>query len=317
MSSAIGQGQRTYPPVVVIVGPTAVGKSEFSLDLAQRLGGEVINADSMQLYRGLDIGTAKLPVSARRGIDHHLLDIWELDHLATVAEFQALARAAIEAVRSRGRMPILVGGSGLYVNAVIDDLRFPGTDARVRARWEEQLGRVGALALHEQLRAADPAAAAVIEPGNGRRIVRALEVIEITGGPFIAQLAFGREYLSATMIGIDIDRPLLDARISTRVESMWRDGLVQEVAALAANGLAAAPTASRAIGYSQVLAMLAGTTSETQAKVDQATATRRFARKQLSWFRRDRRVVWLTANDRSSDDLADEASAVIAARHSQ
>ncbi|MEI6621827.1 MAG: tRNA (adenosine(37)-N6)-dimethylallyltransferase MiaA [Actinomycetes bacterium] len=311
MSPAIEQGQRAHPPVVAIVGPTAVGKSELSLDLAQRFNGEVINADSMQLYRGMDIGTAKLPASQRRGVRHHLLDIWELDHTATVAEFQALARAAIDAVRSRNRLPILVGGSGLYVNAVVDDLRFPGTDAAVRQRWEEQLRVVGAAALHEQLAHVDPAAAAAIEPGNGRRIVRALEVIEITGQPFAAALPFGRPFLEATVIGMDIDRSLLDSRIADRVERMWDGGLLDEVVTLADRGLADAPTASRAIGYSQALAVLSGRISEGQAKVDQATATRRFARRQLSWFHRDPRVVWLTAGGGSGRSLVDEAAAVL------
>lgn len=305
-------------PLVVIVGPTAVGKSSLSLELARRLDGEVINADSMQLYRGLDIGTAKLGVAARRGIDHHLLDVWELDHLATVAQYQSLARAAIADVQARGRVPFLVGGSGLYINAVIDDLRFPGTDELVRARWEHELDRVGSPALHSQLASVDPLAAARMEPGNGRRIVRALEVIEITGQPYVAQLSFGDRFMPATVIGVTIDRSLLDARIAARVTQMWEQGLVQEVQELASRGLARAPTASRALGYAQILAMLAGAIDEPRAKETTTAATRRFARKQFSWFYRDQRVNWLESGEatHSMSRLADAAMQVLAQQRS-
>lgn len=317
VSRANEQELKAPASVVVVVGPTAAGKSSLSLELARRFDGEVINADSMQLYRGLDIGTAKLSVAARRGIDHHLLDIWDLNHLATVAQYQTLARAAIAEVQARGRVPFLVGGSGLYINAVIDDLRFPGTDELVRARWEDELDRLGSRALHAHLATVDPLAAARMEPGNGRRIVRALEVIEITGQPYVAQLPFGDRFMPATVIGVTIDRSLLDARISQRVTQMWEQGLVQEVEELASRGLAQAPTASRALGYAQILAMLQGDIDEPRAKEVTTAATRRFARKQFSWFYRDQRVNWLESGEQrhSMSRLVDAAMQVLAQQH--
>lgn len=314
VSRANEQQPKAPAPVVVIVGPTAVGKSSLSLELARRFDGEIINADSMQLYRGLDIGTAKLSLAARRGIDHQLLDVWDLNHLATVSQYQTLARAAIADVQARGRVPFLVGGSGLYINAVIDDLRFPGTDELVRARWEDELDRLGSPALHAHLASVDPLAAARMEPGNGRRIVRALEVIEITGRPYAAQLPFGDRFMPATVIGVTIDRSVLDARISQRVTRMWEQGLVREVEELSRRGLAQAPTASRALGYAQILAMLRGDIDEPRAKEATAAATRRFARKQFSWFCRDERVNWLEsgAQPGSLSRLVDVASEVSA-----
>lgn len=284
-------------PLIVIVGPTAAGKSALSLDIAQQYDGEIVNADSMQLYQGMNIGTAKLSVDERLGVPHHLLDIWPLQHQAAVAEFQQRARAAIEQIRNRGKQPILVGGSGLYVNSVIDDLRFPATDPAVRARWESELAAHGPHRLHDVLREQDPGAAGKMEPGNGRRIVRALEVIEITGAPYSAQLPLTSPHMPAVILGMDVERQMLDERIEARVESMWRQGFVDEVRELAADGLEQAPTASRALGYAQVLSLLRGEIDDETARTTTKAATRRFARKQLSWYRRDVRVNWTPPAD--------------------
>ena len=284
--------------VVAVVGPTAAGKTDLSLDLAEALGGEIVNTDSMQLYRGMDVGTAKHPVAERRGIPHHLLDRLDVTEPATVAEFQGWARAAIDDCRARGGTPVLVGGSALYVRAVLDRFEFPGTDPAVRARLEAELAERGATALHERLSALDPEAAARIIPSNGRRVVRALEVIEITGRPFSASLP-GLEYFyaDAVQIGVDIPRPVLDERIARRVERMWDAGLVAEVRRLEAAGLRQGRTANRALGYQQVLAFLAGAISEAEAKEQTIAATRRFARRQDSWFRKDPRIVWVGWDD--------------------
>lgn len=292
------------PDLIVVAGPTASGKSELALDIAEALGGpdaaEIINADSMQVYQGMDIGTAKLAVSERRGIAHHLLDVWPVTHPVTVAEYQVLARERINDIFARGRRPILVGGSGLYITATIDDLRFPGTDPQVRARLEEELQRLGALELHRRLRRRDPAAAERIEPLNGRRVVRALEVIEITGEPFSAVLP--RQpgaVLPAVQIGLDWPNDALYERIATRVDRMWAAGFVDEVRALRVD-LEVSRTAQRALGYQQVLAYLRGEMDEEQAKTDTVIATRRFARRQRSWFARDERIVWV---DGASENL--------------
>lgn len=291
---------------MAVVGPTAAGKSALSLALARELGGEVVNADSMQLYRGMDIGTAKLRPAERGGVPHHLLDIWEVTHPASVAEYQRLARRAVDDILARGRVPLLVGGSGLYVRAVLDDLEFPGTDPRLRAELEAELARVGPGPLYERLRAADPAAAAAILPSNGRRIVRALEVIALTGRPFTARLPGPRPAYRSVQVAVD--HPDLDARIEARVAQMWRQGLVAEVRALAARGLRQGRTARAALGYQQVLAYLAGELTEEQAYAETVRATRRFARRQRTWFRRDPRPVWL---DASREDLVEAALAVI------
>jgi tRNA dimethylallyltransferase len=288
--------------VVAVVGPTAVGKSALGLALAHALGGEVVNADSMQLYRGMDIGTAKLPPDRREGVAHHLIDIWDVVEPASVATYQQLARAVVDDLLHRAVVPILVGGSGLYVRAVTDDLRFPGTDPRVRARLEAELALLGAETLHRRLAARDPAAAAAITPSNGRRIVRALEVGEISGGPFVAQLPrYGADRTApgpypVTLLGLDLPIAELDARIVARVEQMWEQGFVAEVAGLVGRGLRAGRTASRALGYAQVLRMLDGTLSETAARSETARATRKFARRQRAWFRRDPRVRWLSGS---------------------
>lgn len=246
------------PRVITVVGPTAAGKSDLGVYLAQQLGGEVVNADSMQLYRGMDIGTAKLTPAERGGVPHRLLDIWDVTEAASVAEYQRLARAEIDRLLAEGRSPVLVGGSGLYVKGAVDALEFPGTNPEVRARLEEELARTGSGALHARLAAADPEAARAILVGNGRRIVRALEVIEITGKPFTANLPGDQAVYDAVQIGVDVARPELDARISARVDRMWEAGLVDEVRRLESLGLREGRTASRALGYQQVLAALAG-----------------------------------------------------------
>ena len=282
------------PRVIAVVGPTAAGKSDLGVHLAQCLGGEVVNADSMQLYRGMDIGTAKLTPEEREGIPHHLLDIWDVTVTASVAEYQRLARDRIDALLAEGRWPILVGGSGLYVRGAVDNLEFPGTDPEVRARLEEELTLRGSGALHARLAAADPEAAHAILPSNGRRIVRALEVIEITGKPFTANLPGHDSVYDTVQIGVDVARPELDDRIGHRVDRMWEAGLVDEVRALEAQGLREGRTASRALGYQQVLAVLAGECTEDEARAETVRATKRFARRQDSWFRRDPRVHWLS-----------------------
>ncbi len=228
------ESERSLRPVVAVVGPTAAGKSELSLRLAAALDGEVVNADSMQLYRGMDIGTGKLSVAERGGVPHHLLDIWDVTETASVSEYQRLARAVIEDIQRRGRVPILVGGSGLYVRAAIDNLQFPGTDAVVRERLENELAVLGPAVLHARLAAADPAAGTAILPGNGRRIVRALEVIELSGQPFSATLPDFQSVLPAVQIGLELPRPELDQRIAARVRQMWQAGLVDEVRRLPA-----------------------------------------------------------------------------------
>lgn len=273
--------------VVAVVGPTAAGKSALSIGLAEALGGEVVNADSMQLYRGMDIGTAKLTPAERAGVPHHLLDIWDVTEPASVAEYQRLARAAIDDILARGRVPLLVGGSGLYVRAVLEEFEFPGTDPDLRARLEAELADTGPAPLYARLRAVDPAAAAGILPGNGRRIVRALEVIELTGGPFTAALPEPKPWYESVQLGVDRDTTPLDERIATRVDLMWAAGLVDEVRELARRGLREGRTAGRALGYQQVLRQLDGELSEEQARAETVQATRRFVRRQRKWFRRD------------------------------
>ncbi|MGC5311149.1 tRNA (adenosine(37)-N6)-dimethylallyltransferase MiaA [Micromonospora zamorensis] len=296
--------------VVAVVGPTAAGKSALSIALAHALDGEVVNADSMQLYRGMDIGTAKLTVAERDGVPHHLLDIWEVTEPASVAEYQRLARAAVDDILSRGRVPLLVGGSGLYVRAVLERFEFPGTDAVLRERLERELAEVGPAPLYARLRAADPIAADGILPGNGRRIVRALEVIELTGAPFTASLPQPTPYYPSVQLGVDLDTGLLDERIALRVDRMWADGLVSETRELVGRGLPEGRTASRALGYQQVLRMLAGELTESQAHDETVRATRRFVRRQRSWFRRDPRIHWL---DSATPDLIGAALRLVPA----
>lgn len=298
-------------PIVALVGATASGKTGLSLRLAERLGGEVVNTDAMQVYRGMDIGTAKLPVAERRGIPHHLLDLLDVTEPATVALFQGWAHDAVDDLRARGATPVLVGGSALYTRAIVDRFEFPGTDDSLRRELEVELERVGSPALHERLAGVDPEAAAQIQPDNGRRVVRALEVIALTGRPFSASLP-RLEYADplTVQVGVDIDRPALDARIEARVDDMFASGFVEEVEALLARGLADGRTASRAIGYREVMGFLAGDRTLAEAIEQTKTATRRFARRQDSWFRKDPRIVWVAHDD---PDRVDKAVAAVEA----
>ncbi len=295
-------------PIVALVGATAAGKSGLSLDLAERLDGEVVNSDAMQVYRGMDIGTAKLPEHERRGIPHHLLDLLEVTEPLTVAEFQTLARTAIADIRARGRTPVLVGGSALYTRAVLDRFDFPGNDPVVRRALEAELAEVGPAALHHRLAEVDAEAAARILPDNGRRIVRALEVVTITGRPYSASLP-EHAYVdpASVQIGIDIDRPTLDLRIEQRVRVMFEAGFVDEVRRLLDAGLAGGRTASTAIGYREVASYLAGETTLDEAIEATVRLTRRFSRRQDSWFRKDPRVVWVQWDDPERLERAAEA----------
>ena len=284
--------------LITVVGATTAGKSDLAVDLALALGGEVINADSMQLYRGMDIGTAKLTPEERRGVPHHLLDVWDVTKAASVAEYQELADTAVADIDSRGMVPIVVGGSGLYIRAALGELDFPGTDEAIRERLEAELAERGPAPLHERLLVADPVAAAAILPSNGRRIVRALEVIELSGRPFSATMPGYDGGRPAVQFGVQVDREELDRRIEARVDRMWAAGLEAEVRRLAAHGLRDGKTASRALGYQQMLRYLDGELTLDQARQETARATRRFARRQESWFRRDPRVRWLSAGER-------------------
>ena len=285
-------------PIVALVGATASGKTGLSLDLAERLGGEVVNTDAMQVYRGMDVGTAKLPVAERRGIPHHLLDLLDVTEPATVALFQQWAREAVADIRGRDAVPVLVGGSALYTRAIVDRFEFPGTDESLRRELEVELERLGSAALHARLAGVDPDAARRIEPDNGRRVVRALEVVALTGRPFSASLP-RLEYVDplTVQVGVDIDRPTLDERIGRRVDEMFAAGFVEEVEALLARGLAEGRTANRAIGYREVMGHLAGDRTLAEAVEQTKTATRRFARRQDSWFRKDPRIVWVAHDD--------------------
>lgn len=297
-------------PVIAVVGPTAAGKSELAVELALVLSGEIVNADSMQLYRGMDVGTAKLSHAERRGVPHHLLDVLEVTQPATVAEFQQWARQVVDDCVGRGVRPILVGGSALYVRAVLDRFDFPGTDRLLRQRLEAELADLGPEAMHARLAARDPAAAAAILPSNARRIVRALEVIALTGQDYTASLpAKEYAYRRVVQIGVDVPRDLLDEQIARRVDRMWEAGLVDEVRRLVAAGLRKGRTASRALGYAQVLRFLDGEWTEEQARAETVRATRRFARRQDSWFRKDPRIRWLPHD---AGDLVEQA--VVAAR---
>lgn len=288
---------------IAIVGPTAVGKTELSLDLAQQLNGEIINADSMQLYRGMDIGTAKVPLMQRRNIEHHLIDVLDITQTASVAAYQRQGRAAIADINARDKRAIVVGGSGLFVNALLDDMQFPGNNPDVRARLYQELEEQGVAALYQRLVDFDAEAAAQVLPTNDRRIIRALEVIELTGEAPMTSLPQLAEVIPCVRIGLKRDRAELDLRINKRVELMWEQGLVDEVIALESMGLREGLTASKALGYQQVLAALAGASSMEQAIQDTKTATRRFARRQESWFNRDQKIRWFDASALSAPDL--------------
>lgn len=299
-------------PPLAVVGPTGTGKSQLALELAERIAvdAEIVNVDAMALYRGMDIGTAKLPVAARRGIPHHQIDVLDVTETATVARYQQAAAADVEAIAERGAVPILVGGSMLYVQALLDDWSFPATDPAVRARWERRLTTVGPAGLHDELRARDPAAAAIILPTDGRRIVRALEVGELTGRPFAASApAAGTPRWGTVILGLDCDTGRLDERLARRTDAMFEHGLVEEVTLLLGRGLRDGVTASRALGYAQVIAALdAGGGAEALAAAREQTfvGTRRYVRRQRSWFRRDHRIHWL---DAAADDLVEAALA--------
>lgn len=295
---------------VAVVGPTATGKTALAVELALTLGGEVVNADALQLYRGMDIGTAKATPEERRGVPHHLLDVLDVTETASVAAYQRDAHRRIEELLDAGRVPILAGGSGLYVQAVLDDLKFPGTDPDVRARLTAEADEIGVAAMHARLTELDPIAATAILPTNGRRIVRALEVIEITGEPFSANLPKpGPARYDTVLIGIDREPAELDARVDRRVELMFEAGLVDEVRTLLGHGLRDGLTASRALGYQQVIAALDGDGDFQAASEATAQATRRFVRRQRSWFRRDKRIQWF---DGGSERLAERVLEVTA-----
>lgn len=300
--------------MLAVAGPTASGKSDLALEVAQRLGAEIVGADAFQLYRGMDIGTAKVPPAQRRGIPHHQIDVLDIHEDASVAAYQRHSRADLASIAGRGRRAVLVGGSGLYVRAALDDLQIPPTDPAVRARLEDEVRTLGLEAVRARLVRLDPAAAAAIEPRNARRIVRALEVIELTGAPFSATLPSGRFALPAALVALRVPRAQLDARIGARTAAMWEAGLPAEVEALAARGLADTRTASRAVGYAQCLDQLAGRLTAAQAIEATATATRRLVRRQESWLRGDPRVTWLDAPDGTDvGALADRALDVLRA----
>lgn len=278
------------PSLIALVGPTASGKSARALQVAEEIGGEIVNADSMQGYLGMDIGTAKPSAAERERVPHHVVDVWPATEAISVVEFRDVARSAIEDIHSRGRTAIVVGGSWLYVQAIVDEMHFPPTDPQVRGHWQAELERLGSAALHERLALADPDAAAAIDPGNGRRIVRALEVVELTGS-FTATLPDPVSWRDTTWWGIGIDREDLDQRIARRVDAMWEAGFVDEVRALRQSGIGT--TAAKALGYSQILRMLDGQIDEGQARAETVSATSRFARRQQRRFGQDPRITWL------------------------
>ncbi|MSZ63600.1 MAG: tRNA (adenosine(37)-N6)-dimethylallyltransferase MiaA [Actinobacteria bacterium] len=281
---------------MVICGATATGKSDLAIAVAQRCDGEIINADSMQIYRGMDIGTAKLSVDEREGVRHHLLDVLDVNQDSTVAWYQNLARIAVEEIQSRGKCAVIVGGTGLYIKSILDELNFPDTDPVVREKLEAELERLGLNALFQRLEKLDPAAAIAIDRANARRVIRALEVIEITGKPFTANLPrqASIRYPDAQQFGLVMERETLDERISARVDRMWERGFVDEVDSLIAAGITQARTAQLALGYSQIIAFRKGLMSQEQAREDTKRATRQYARRQETWFSRDARITWIS-----------------------
>ncbi len=280
---------------IIICGATATGKSELAVQIAQEIGAEIINADSMQLYRGMDIGTAKISIAERSGITHHLLDVLDVNQDSTVAWYQELARAKISEIHSRQKSAVIVGGTGLYIKAILDDLNFPETDPEVRERLNQEAEEFGSAKLFERLQQLDPAAALAIDRANTRRIIRALEVIEITGAPFTANLPReeSTHYPDAIQFGLVMDREKLGERIENRVDRMWELGLISEVDSLVAKGIREGVTARRALGYAQILSMRDGVMSESEAKEDTKRATRQYARRQETWFSRDARIKWI------------------------
>jgi tRNA dimethylallyltransferase len=282
-------------PLIIICGATATGKSDLALDVAQRYNGEVINADSMQLYKGMDIGTAKLSLAERRGVPHHLLDILSVNEDASVADYQVRARTTIEEIRGRGKAVVIVGGTGLYIKSIIDEMNFPETDRVLRKKLEEEAELFGTAELYSRLRLLDPEAALAIEPANTRRIIRALEVIEVTGEPYSANLPSDSSlrYPDALHIGLAMERATLAPRIEARVHRMWENGFIAEIEQLIAEGLLNGTTAQRAIGYAQIIAMKKGEVNESQALEETVIATRQYVRRQETWFKRDQRIQWI------------------------
>ena len=291
------------PPLVVIVGTTAVGKTDLSLDVAEAIDAEIINADSMQLYRGMDIGTAKLPIVDRRGIPHHMLDVLEVTQGASVSDYQVAARAIVSDVHARGKRVVVVGGSGLFIQGLLEDMQFPANDPLVRERLEKEADEFGIDALYQRFVEIDPVAAARVLPTNARRVIRALEVIELTGSAPTTRLEALPEILPSFRIGLRRERPELDVRIAQRVELMWKQGLVDEVRALEAHGLREGVTASRALGYAQILNAFSGECTIEEAKEQTIFATRRYARRQDSWFNRDEKITWFNADSVTAGDL--------------
>ena len=282
--------------VIVICGATATGKSDLAVALAQEIDGEVINADSMQLYKGMDIGTAKISLEERQGVPHHLMDLLDVTEDANVAWYQEKAREKIGEIHSRNKSAIIVGGTGLYIKAILDDLNFPDTDPVVRAEIELEYATKGIGPLFERLEKLDPAAALAIDKENSRRVIRALEVIKITGKPFTANLPRkeSTRYPEALQFGLVMDRELLGEKISARVERMWHDGFVAEVESLMQSGITRGTTAQKALGYSQVIAFKEGKISEDEAIEETKRATRQYARRQETWFSRDERIIWIS-----------------------
>lgn len=304
------------PPLVAVVGATGTGKTGCAVGIAQHLAtqgvsAEIVNADAMQLYRGMDIGTAKASARERGGIEHHLLDVWEVSREASVADYQSMARAKIVGLQARGIIPILVGGSGLYVSSVLYEFEFPGTDPALREELEKRLESEGREALVRELATHDPLAAVAIDSRNSRRLIRALEVVTLTGKPFGAGLDAERRRWQEglVIIGLHTDRDVLVERLDQRVEQMWKNGLVDEARGLLAAGLRDGVTASRAIGYQQALAVIDGESSDAEARESTQALTRRYARRQVSWFRRDESITWCDSDDR---ELVDKASALVA-----
>ena len=289
---------------LAIIGPTGTGKSALALAVAERLGGEIVNADAMQLYRGMDIGTAKLPVADRRGIPHHQLDVLDVTESATVARYQEDAAADIERIAANGSVPVIVGGSMMYIQSLLDEWAFPATDPAVRVKWEKRLADIGVAALHAELARVDSAAASSILATDGRRIVRALEVVELTGQPFAASApTIGAPRWDTAIVGLDWDTAVLDERLALRTDTMFDDGLVAEVRALLGEGLRDGVTASRALGYAQVIDDLDNGGDGSAAREPTFIGTRRYVRRQRSWFRRDHRITWFDGAD--GDNVSD------------
>jgi tRNA dimethylallyltransferase len=296
--------------LIAIVGSTGTGKSELAVRLAEALGdegakAEIVNADAMQLYRGMDIGTAKLPIAERRGIEHHLIDVLDVTEESTAAEYQKLARAKILEIQLSGAVPILVGGSMLYVAAVLNNFEFPVRDKDLRAQLEQELIELGPAVMHQKLAELDSIAASRIDPENGRRIVRALEIVTLTGEPFAAALPEEIDSWQEVLeIGLRMDRELLVSRLAERVREMWSAGMVQETEVLVSKGLRESVTAGYAIGYAQALAQLDGELTQEQAIESTTKLTQKYARRQMSWFKRDTRINWLDALDPEVTNLA-------------